>query len=100
MQKVKFERFNKLTNQVEQVEIYDSIVPYRLDDESREDYKVRQLIIKYLEKRKKKQRNLFHVSSELIPLRGKDGEVILIQGSPKWIGTTKGNTFKKEKNEN
>ena len=98
MEKIKFQRMNKDSGKVEDVEIYDSIAPYRLDDESREDYKIRRSIIKYLEKRKRKQKNLFHVSAELIPLKNENGEVILFQGNPMWVGKTKGKTYNKINN--
>jgi hypothetical protein len=100
MEKIKLERMNKTTKQVETIEIYSSYSNSRLDDETFEEYKIRRSVIKHLEKLKKKRRTLEHVSSELIPLMNDKQEVVLIQGKPIWIGKTKGKTLIKNNKEN
>lgn len=83
------------------IKIYDSYKPYRLtkqetgvDDETFLEYKVRQKAIKiYTKKRGKK----IHISSMLIPLMTKEGNIILDkEGKPIWVGKTKGTTYKKD----
>lgn len=97
MQKIKLERINRKTGETEEIEIYDSLSPKRLEEETREEYKNRRVFIAHLDKERKKRRNMVHVSSELIPLKDEEGKVLLINKKPIWIGKSKGKTFIKEK---
>lgn len=96
MEKIKLERLNKKTLKKETVEIYDSFSPARLENETREEYKVRRELLNELYKLKKTRREMVHKSSNLIPLTNEEGKVLIVQGKPIYIGKTKGITYKKE----
>lgn len=99
-QKVKFQKINKKTLEIEIIEIYDSLSPKRLEEETYEEYVIRRNLLKEFEKKKSKLRNFIHVSSILLPEINEKGEMVTENGKPKWMGKSKGITYKKEnKNE-
>lgn len=87
----------KLSIRGEVIEIYDSMSPGRLEEETREEYVLRRKVISDLEKAKRKARNWEHVSVSLIPAMTKDGKVLMNKEmkEPTWIGVTKGTTYVK-----
>ena len=89
----------KLSNKGREIEIYDSYAPYRLKDETFDEYKLRQSVIKDLEKAMKNNRNMVHISSMLVPKMTPDGKIAKKRGTTEieWIGITKGITYIKPK---
>jgi|688.fasta_scaffold825112_3 hypothetical protein len=89
----------KLSVKGEVIEIYDSISPKRLDEETREEYLLRRKVINDLEKAKRKTRNWEHISVSLIPAQTPEGKVLINKNTnqPTWIGITKGTTYVKQR---
>ena len=87
----------KLSVRGKEIEIYDSISPKRLEEETREEYILRRKVINDLERARKKARNWQHISVSLIPAQTSDGKVLMDKETkePMWIGITKGTTYVK-----
>lgn len=85
----------KLSYKGTEISIYDTPVAYRLEEETYPEYKQRQKVLSDLERAKKRQRNMLHVSVMFIPAMNEEGKILKDPETNeiKWIGKTKGKTY-------
>ena len=82
-----------------EVRVFQTLNSKRQEDETFEEYKIRQKLVKKYEN-DKRSGTWFHVSSMLVPAMNEDGKVILnFNKRPIYVGKTKGTSYIKETNE-
>ena len=86
------------------VKLYSSLKAHKLsasetggEDETREEYEIRKKAMNNYKKWKKKNKNMVHVSSMLLPLQVEDKLITDHKGNPVYHQKTKGVTYRKDK---
>lgn len=77
--------------------VYDSFDEKRLDEETYEEYKVRQKILSDLKRARKQMRRMTHISTSYIPAVSEENKIIKVNGKILWLGKTKGKSYVKSK---